>query len=195
MAPSSCEDTAAATLQATVSADWLNYVRGSYQVYPGSELGTSTSLCLKTSPADEALWDLYRSLRLGRRSSRCVAEHHRAIDLSHTSAILDLKRGSVGYKVVTTQPRIWVTVVLPECKSIYRGIHLSPLSFNKIPNKERHTERYHAWLSKFRSDTGPKYHLFDREVQLSIAGSINQMCCLLTHFRGCLWQTSNMDSC
>ena len=37
MAPSSCADTAAATLRATVSADWLNYVRGSYQVYPGGE--------------------------------------------------------------------------------------------------------------------------------------------------------------
>ena len=62
-----------------------------------------------------------------------------AIDLSHTSAILDLKRGSVGYKVVTTQPWIWVTVVFPECKSIYRGIHLTYLSFNQIPNQEKDT--------------------------------------------------------
>ena len=60
-----------------------------------------------------------------------------AIDLSHTSAILDLKRGSVGYTVVTTQPWIWVTVVFPECKSIYRGIHLTYLSFNQIPNQEK----------------------------------------------------------
>ena len=79
LAPSSCADTAAATLRATVSVDWLNYVRGSYQVYPGGEQGTFTPLCLKASPADEALWDLYRSLRLGRRSSRCMAEHHRTI--------------------------------------------------------------------------------------------------------------------
>ena len=62
-----------------------------------------------------------------------------AIDLSHTSAILDLKRGSVGYKVMTTQPWIWVTVVFPECKSIYRGIHLTYLSFNQIPNQEKDT--------------------------------------------------------
>ena len=34
MAPSSCADTAAATLRATVSADWLNYVRGSHQGIP-----------------------------------------------------------------------------------------------------------------------------------------------------------------
>ena len=95
------------------------------------------------------------------------------IDLSHTSAILDLKLGSVGYKVVTTQPWIWVTVVLPHCKRIYRGIHLSHLSFNQTPNQERNTERYHAWLTKFRSNPGPHYHFFDREVQLSIAGSIN----------------------
>ena len=61
------------------------------------------------------------------------------IDLSHTSAILDLKRGSVGYTVVTTQPWIWVTVVFPECKSIYRGIHLTYLSFNQIPNQEKDT--------------------------------------------------------
>ncbi len=52
-----------------------------------------------------------------------------SIDLSHTSAILDLKRGSVGYKVVTTQPWIWVTVVFPEGKSIYRGIHLTLFEF------------------------------------------------------------------
>ena len=38
MAPSSCADTAAATLRATVSANWLN-LRGSYQVYPGGEQG------------------------------------------------------------------------------------------------------------------------------------------------------------
>ena len=62
-----------------------------------------------------------------------------AIDLSHTSAILYLKRGSVGYTVVTTQPWIWVTVVFPECKSIYRGIHLTYLSFNQIPNQEKDT--------------------------------------------------------
>ena len=36
-APNSCADAAAATLRPTVSADWLNYVRGSYQVYPGGE--------------------------------------------------------------------------------------------------------------------------------------------------------------
>ena len=52
-----------------------------------------------------------------------------SIDLSHTSAILDLKRGSVGYKVVKTQPWIWVTVVFPEGKSIYRGIHLTLFEF------------------------------------------------------------------
>ena len=115
------------------------------------------------------------------------------IDLSHTSAILDLKRGSVGYKVVTTQPWIWVTVVSPHCKRLYRGIYLSHLSFNQTPNQERHTERYHAWLTKFRSEPGPNYNYFDREVQLAIAGSINQMwivCCLLTHFRGCLWHAN-----
>ena len=63
----------------------------------------------------------------------------RPIDLSHTSAILDLKRGSVGYTVVTTQLWIWVTVVFPECKSIYRGIYLTYLSFNQIPNQEKDT--------------------------------------------------------
>ena len=41
---------------------------------------------------------------------------------------------------------------VPECKIIHLGIHLS---FNEIPHQESHKERYHAWLTKIRSDPGP----------------------------------------
>ena len=79
MDPNSCADTVAATLRATVLADWLNYIRGSYQACPGGEYRTSTPSVSKYSPADDALWDLYSPHLLRRLSSRCVAKQYRAI--------------------------------------------------------------------------------------------------------------------
>ena len=45
------------------------------------------------------------------------------IDLSHTSAILDLKRGSVGYRVVTTQPGYGLLLCFPSAKA-YIGVFI-----------------------------------------------------------------------
>ncbi|KAI0211232.1 hypothetical protein LSAT2_003958 [Lamellibrachia satsuma] len=68
MAPSSCVDTAAATLRASVSADWLNYVRGSHQGIPcwhsvkqaqrrwGSGNGGRRRMSLEAASHDPARW-------------------------------------------------------------------------------------------------------------------------------------------
>ena len=59
----------------------------------------------------------------------------------------------MGYNILTTQPRIWCRpyCCVPECKSIYLGIHLI---FNEIPHQESHKESYHALLTKIRRDPG-----------------------------------------
>ena len=81
---------------------------------------------------------------------------------------------------------------VPGCKSIlYLGIHLTHLGFNAVPNEDGNKERYHAWLPKIRRDPVPVTTSLIEKCSCQLQGVDSML--MLTHFHGCLLQTSNMD--